>query len=202
MNETSSQPENDDLRDAQTETRDAAQEATDQAYESFEAAQDDAAPETRDEEMIRLRSEVEAADKRVLQAQAEAENFRKRMRRDYEDQLKFAAMPLVNDILQVRDNLTRAIEAASASGGVEAAEGLREGVAMVAKQLDDTLGKYGVEPIPADGEEFDPNFHEAISQMPHPEIESGKVAHVAVSGFKMHGRVIRPAQVVVSTGTP
>ncbi|MFG0287663.1 MAG: nucleotide exchange factor GrpE [Rhodopirellula sp. JB044] len=202
MNETTSHPENDDVREEATEARSAAEEAADQAHESLDAANEQNAPETRDEEMIRLRGEVEAADKRVLQAQAEAENFRKRMRRDYEDQLKFAAMPLVNDILQVRDNLNRAIEAANASESTDTAQGLREGVAMVAKQLDDTLGKYGVEPIPADGEEFDPNVHEAISQMPHPEIESGKVAHVAVSGFTMHGRVIRPAQVVVSTGAP
>lgn len=168
---------------------------TDRAHESFDA------PENRDEAMMRLRREVDMAEKRVLQAQAEAENFRKRMRRDYEDQLKFAAMPLIGDILHVRDNLQRAIDAAGASGS-DASTGLRDGVAMVVKQLDDTLAKYGVESIPAEGQEFDPNYHEAISQMAHPEIESGKVAHVAGGGFRMHGRVIRPAQVVVSTGTP
>lgn len=159
----------------------------------------DPIPETRDEEMDRLRSEVDDANKRTLQAQAEAENFRKRMRRDYEDQLKFAALPLVNDILQVRDNLTRAIEAANTGG--DAATGLTEGVAMVAKQLDDTLAKYQIREIPAAGELFDPNFHEAISQMPSPNVEAGVVAHVAVTGFQMHDRVIRPAQVVVSTGS-
>ncbi|TWU01524.1 nucleotide exchange factor GrpE [Neorhodopirellula pilleata] len=173
--------------------------ATDQAYESFDESElQDSAPETRDEEMERLRGEVVAADKRVLQAQADAENFRKRMRRDYEDQLKFAPMAVVADVLQVRDNLIRAIEAASASSE---SESLREGVAMVAKQLDDALAKHGVEPIPAEGEVFDPNVHEAISQMPTPDIDEGKVAHVAVTGFRMHGRVLRPAQVVVSMGS-
>lgn len=175
------------------------QSATDQAYESFDDSElQNTAPETRDEEMERLRGEVVAADKRVLQAQADAENFRKRTRRDYEDQLKFAPMAVVADVLQVRDNLIRAIEAASTSSE---AEGLREGVAMVAKQLDDVLAKHGVEVIPAEGEVFDPNVHEAISQMPNPEIDEGKVAHVAVTGFRMHGRVIRPAQVVVSMGS-
>ncbi|SMP46501.1 molecular chaperone GrpE [Neorhodopirellula lusitana] len=168
--------------------------ATDQVFDDQSQAQ----PETRDEEMDRLRAEVEAADKRVLLAQADAENFRKRMRRDYEDQLKFAPLAVITDILQVRDNLVRAIEAASTEN--QGAEGLREGVAMVAKQLDDALAKHGVEEIPAAGEQFDPNFHEAISQMPCPDVEEGKVAHVAVTGFRMHGRVIRPAQVVVSMG--
>lgn len=168
------------------------QDAVDEAMQEQEAA-----PETRDEEMERLRGEVDDANKRVLQAQAEAENFRKRMRRDYEDQLKYAALPLVEDILQVRDNMTRANEAAA---GEEGNQGLREGVQIVIKQLDDTLAKYGVREIPAAGESFDPNYHEAISQMPSPDVAEGFVAHVAVNGFQMHDRVVRPAQVVVSTG--
>jgi len=152
--------------------------------------------ETRDEEMERLREAADSADQRVLKAQAEAENFRKRLRRDYEDQVKYAAVPLVTDILEVRDNLLRGLEAANQSAD---AGGLQEGVAMVVKQLDDFLVKHAVVPIPTEGEEFDPNLHEAISQMPS-EHESGMVAHVAQAGFKMHDRVVRPSQVVVSTG--
>jgi molecular chaperone GrpE len=154
-------------------------------------------PETRDEEMERLRAAADEADKRVLMAQAEAENFRKRMRRDFEDQLTFAAVPLVIDILQVRDNLLRAMEAADSASD---SAGLREGVAMVVKQLDDTLAKYQVREIPAEGELFDPNFHEAISHTPSNEVESGMIVVVAQTGFQMHDRVIRPSQVVVSSG--
>lgn len=153
-------------------------------------------PETRDEEMERLRHTAAEADKRVLMAQAEAENFRKRMRRDFEDQLTYAALPMVTDLLEVRDNLIRALEATDQSNEIS---GLKEGVAMVAKQLDDTLIKYGVREIPAEGELFDPNFHEAISQMPSDQ-PAGTVAHVALTGFQMHDRVVRPTQVVVSTG--
>ena len=71
---------------------------------------------------------------------------------------------------------------------------------MVAKQLDDVFGKHGIVEIPAEGEEFDPNVHEAISQMPSEEHASGQIAHVATPGFKLHERVVRPSQVVVSTG--
>ncbi|KAA5544341.1 nucleotide exchange factor GrpE [Roseiconus nitratireducens] len=165
-----------------------AESATDQAL--------DDAPPTRDEEMERLRRSASEAEKRVLQAQAEAENFRKRMRRDFEDQLKFASTDLIIDLLQVRDNLLRALDA---SGAGEQGASLRDGVAMVVKQLDDTLAKHSVVEIPAEGEAFDPNLHEAISQIPS-DLESGRVAHVAVTGFKLHDRVIRPSQVVVSTG--
>ncbi len=176
----------------ENETNAADGDAADAALESADFQE----LETRDEEMERLRLTAEEADKRVLMAQAEAENFRKRMRRDLEDQLKFAPMPLVTDILQVRDNLIRAIEAAESGGDVA---GLKEGVQIVAKQLDEALAKHNVREIPAEGELFDPNYHEAISQMPS-EQPSGTVAHVAVTGFQMHDRVVRPSQVVVSTG--
>lgn len=174
-------------------------DATDAAFESDVDAgrPNERGSETRDEEMERLRTTAAEADKRVLQAQAEAENFRKRMRRDFEDQLKYAALPMVNDLLQVRDNLVRALEAAENSAD---AEGLKDGVAMVAKQLDDTLAKYAVSVIPAEGELFDPNFHEAISQMPSDTHPAGTVAHVTLTGFQMHDRVVRPSQVIVSTG--
>ena len=171
----------------------AEQQTTDEAFLDESVAE---VPPTRDEEMERLRLAAAEADKRVLQAQAEAENFRKRMRRDFEDQVKFASTDLIVDLLQVRDNLNRAIDAAQSG---EQGSGLLEGVAMVIKQMDDVLGKHGVVEIPAEGEVFDPNVHEAISQIPS-DVESGKVAHVAVCGFKLHDRVIRPSQVVVSTG--
>lgn len=168
------------------------------ARDTFEAGEVESEPLSRDEEMDALRREAEEARDREARAHAELENFRKRMRRDYEDQLRFASLALINDILEVRDNLNRAIDAAQSTGAVDS---LREGVAMVAKQLDDTLGKYGVKKIDDSGE-FDPHVHEAISQMPSPEHAAGHIAHVAVTGYMLHDRVVRPSQVVVSTGSP
>ncbi len=158
----------------------------------------DTVAETRDEELERLRDETDQAKKGVLLAQAEAENFRKRMRRDLEDQMRFAALPLVEDILVVRENLLRALAAAE---NTTDSAGLQEGVAMVSKQLDDALAKHSVEEIAAQGEAFDPNLHEAISQMPSEEKPEGAILHVTQSGFRMHDRVIRPTQVVVSSGS-
>lgn len=144
-----------------------------------------------------LRGEVEEANRRVLMAQAEIENSRKRMRRDYEDQLKYASLPLLKDTLEVLDNLRRALDAARST---EAAAGFAEGVAMVAKQLEEVIGKHHCTPIATDGVDFDPNVHEAISQMPSDTVPQGRVAHVAVVGYQLHDRVIRPSQVIVSTG--
>jgi len=149
--------------------------------------------------MDRMRHEVEQARQRVLIAQAELENFRKRTRKDFEDQLRFAALPLAEDLLMVRDNLARAIAAAATTSGP--ADGLRAGVEMVVKQFDDAMAKHGIRPITAVGQTFDPNVHQAISQMASDQHPAGTVAIEATTGFEMHGRVIRPSQVVVSTGS-
>jgi len=185
--------------DVPQETSDKSYDTVDAAYASAAAQSDE--PESRDEAMMRMRHEVEQSRQRVLIAQAELENFRKRTRKDYEEQLRFASLPLVEDLLLVRDNLARAIEAAAAgSGSSGATDGLRAGVEMVVKQFDDTMAKHGITPIRSVGETFDPNLHQAISQMPSPDHPEGTVAIEATTGFTMHGRVIRPSQVVVSTG--
>jgi molecular chaperone GrpE len=145
----------------------------------------------------RFRSELDEANRRVLMAQAEIENSRKRMRRDYEDQLKYASLPLLRDTLAVLDNLRRALDA---SKSTDSAAAVADGVAIVAKQLEDVVAKHHCRPIPAEGELFDPNFHEAISQMPSPTVPEGVIAHVAVVGYQLHDRVVRPSQVIVSTG--
>lgn len=188
--ESASQEPNDEVKETMNQDENT-------SCESDETLQQEQ-PETRDEEMERLREEVVMAEKRVLQAQAEAENFRKRMRRDFEDQLKFAALPLVEDILTVRDNLLRGLQAAETAAD---SDGLKEGVAMVAKQLDDALAKHAVTEISTEDGNFDPNLHEAISQMPSEEHESGAIMHIAQTGFRMHDRVVRPTQVVVSSGS-
>ncbi len=148
-------------------------------------------------EIARLKDEVQQANERVLRAQADFENFRKRTRRDYDEQLKYANVPLIRDILGVLDNLRRA---ATASTGNDQVAALRGGVELVIKQLEGVLAKYNCRPIPSVGEVFDPNFHEAISQMPSNEIAAGFVVHEATTGYQMDERVIRPSQVIVSTG--
>ncbi len=198
-------PPSDDRPDSsgEEESSPQADDGSPQGYHAIDAALDaaDESPvESRDEELERLRNEVEQARQRVLMAQAEMENFRKRTRKDFEAQLRFAALPLVEDLLQVRDNLVRASEASNSSTAT--VEGLRSGVEMVTKQLNDVMSKHGINPIAAVGETFDPNFHQAISQAPSEQHDHGVVAIEATTGFEMHGRVIRPSQVVVSSGKP
>ena len=141
---------------------------------------------------------VRDAEGRALRAQAELENFRMRMRREADEMLKHANQPLMTDLLPVIDNFSRAVEAASND---EAASGLLQGVTMVGQQLVETLEKFHCKRIPAVGQPFDPNVHEAVQQMPSDEYDSGIVMLVVQEGYQLHARVIRPSQVIVSTGS-
>ncbi len=134
---------------------------------------------------------------RELKAQAELENFRKRILRDTDQTLKYASLPLVRDVLEVSDNLSRAAEAAQASSD---SASLLAGVRMVQHQLNGVLEKYNCKAIEALGKTFDPNIHQAISQAPSVEYPAGSVSLVASVGYMMHDRVIRPSHVIVSTG--
>jgi len=143
-----------------------------------------------------LRNEVNLANERALRAQAELENFRKRARREMEEERRYAAMPLVRDLLHVLDNLERAIEAAGKS---ETSAGLLDGVQMVSQQLSSTLAQHHCTRIEAVvGSHFDPNLHEAAGQEPTDKFEPGSVAREIRSGYLLHDRVVRPAQVLIA----
>ncbi len=150
-----------------------------------------------DERIAEMAAKLQAAQTEVLKSHAEAENFRKRLQRDSEQQLRYANMPLLRDLLDVVDNLKRATDSAS---GEAAGTALHNGVQMVTQQLVGILGKYACKPIESVGKPFDPNFHEAITQMPSADIPSGSVVQEVAVGYTLHDRVVRPAAVIVSTG--
>lgn len=140
---------------------------------------------------------------RELKAQAELENFRKRLLRDTEQQLKYALVPFVRDLLEIVDNLNRATDVANnASASNTGAEGVVAGVKLVQQQLAQVLAKYNCTPIAAVGQPFDPNFHQAIAQQSSTEHAAGVVTFETSVGYMMHDRVIRPSMVIVSTGAP
>ena len=130
---------------------------------------------------------------------AEMENLRKRQQRELGEMARYACIPLLRDLLPIMDNLQRAIQVASQSG--EGAS-LLEGVKMVMQQFTNTLQQHGCQPIAAEQQPFDPNVHQAVSQLPSPSHPAGTVMHEVLPGFQLHDRVIRPSHVVVSSGEP
>lgn len=169
------------------------EEALQEGENSGEAT--DSGPQTPRE--IELTARLNDAEARAIRAKADLENFRRRMRREMDDQLKFANQGLISELLPVIDNVYRAISAASKD---EASTGLLEGFLMVAQQLIGTLKTHHCHAIDAVGEVFDPNRHEAISQMPSDEVEKGYVLQVVQEGYMLHDRVVRPSQVIISAG--
>src|SRR5262245_45203597 len=110
-----------------------------------------------------LNSELAAANERALRLQAEMQNLRNRTSREIADERRYAALPILRDLLPVIDNIDRAIEAAAKAGE---AENLLAGFRLVKQQLETVLTRHQCEAIKAEGEPFDPNFHEAILHQP------------------------------------
>ena len=146
-------------------------------------------------EMERLRNDVDDAQNRYLRSQADLENYRKRTRREMDDERKYAFMPLLKDLLPVIDNLERALIAAQKNP--EPGK-IVEGIKMVTQQFEEMLGRHGVERIDALGKPFDPNLHQAIMQQPSAEHPADTVLQITQAGFQLHDRVVRPTQVIVS----
>jgi molecular chaperone GrpE len=130
----------------------------------------------------------------LQRSRAEFANYQKRARAQAETDRQYAVADLARDLLPVLDNFERALEAARKAGATSIVEGLE----MVHRQLLATLAKHGVEPIPALGQPFDPNQHEALMQQPHAEHPEGTVVGELTRGYRLRDRVLRPSQVAVS----
>ncbi len=141
-------------------------------------------------------AELAEAKADVLRAQAEAQNSRRRAEQDVEKAHKFGQEKLVNDLLPVIDNLERALS--SADEADEALAGVLEGINLTLKSFADTLVRHKVEPIDPQGEPFDPQLHQAMSMVPNADVEPNTVINVFQKGYTLHGRLVRPAMVVVS----
>jgi len=158
-----------------------------------ESAEDQIAVLT--EKLEQLEAEKKELQDRVLRGAAELENFKKRTRRDIADSARYAAEPLIRDLLTVVDNLDRAVAHASGSAGDQS---LVEGVTLVLKSLQDTLRRHGVTPVEARvGDAFDPNLHEAVEQR-ETDGEPNLIVEQWQPGYKLHERLLRPARVSVS----
>ena len=146
------------------------------------------------EEQIRLKDEEILKQKDTfLREKAELENFKKRLTKEKEDFAQFANERLLKALLQIEDNLERAMEAPNAT-----LESLKEGVEMIQKQFKDFLKNQKVEVIEAFGKPFDPNLHEVLNQQDSEEHEENTVIEEYSKGFTLNGRILRPAKVVIS----
>jgi molecular chaperone GrpE len=148
-----------------------------------------------DQEADLIKSQIAEARDKMLRAQAELDNFRKRARRELDDERRYAEINLLRDLLPVQDNITRAIDAAAKNADPAS---LLEGFKMVRQQIGMLLEKHSCKAIEAEGKPFDPAHHEAVMQQPSPDKEENTVLGVLQTGYQLFDRVVRPAQVIVS----
>ncbi len=154
---------------------------------------------TPDGEIADVDFQAEAAKLKdlALRARADLDNFRKRSLREKEDAIRYANNGLLEKLLPVIDNFELGLDAAR--NATDAASVL-QGMSMVQRQLQDFIRSQGLEEVPADGEAFDPNKHDAVSQEFSAEVPEGKVIRQVRKGYKLKDRLLRAASVIVSKG--
>ena len=171
--------------------------------ELLEKEEEDTAEEEEVKELSpleKLQEEVRLKDEELLKQKdtflrekAELENFKKRLTKEKEDFVQFANERLLKELVQIEDNLERAMETPNAT-----LESLKEGVDMIQKQFATFLKNQKVEPIEALEKPFDPNLHEVLTQQESDEHEEGTVIQEYSKGYTLNGRILRPTKVVIS----
>ena len=164
-----------------------------------DSAQSQDTPPTPEDIIIALEAEKAELTDRYVRLAAEMENLRKRTERELADARKYAVSRFAADILSVGDNLNRAKESATDADALIA---IVEGIDVTARDLIHILEKHGVVKIPAIGEKFDPNRHQAMFEVPDESVPSGTVVQQVQEGFMIGDRVLRAALVGVSKGGP
>lgn len=153
------------------------------------------------DELEALRAERDELRDKFMRALADAENARKRSDRDRREAEQYGGTRLARDLLPVYDNLNRALAAITEEGREQSAA-LIEGVELTLRELTSVLGKHGVTMIkPQPGDIFDPQQHQAMFEAPVPGTKAGQIIQVMTEDFLLHDRLLRPAQVGVSSNT-
>jgi len=149
-----------------------------------------------------IREVAETRDK-MLRTLAEMENLRQRTRREVADAKTYGISGFARDVLDIADNLQRALDAVPVEARAAADPGLKaliEGVELTERSLHNALEKHGVRKFDPAGEKFDPNVHQAMYEVPDPSVPAGTIAQVIQSGYMIGERVLRPALVGVAKG--
>ncbi len=149
--------------------------------------------------IAKLQADLDNFRDLALRSQADLDNFRKRASREREESIRFANAELIERLLPIIDSFALGLEAAADDESSGAAI-IHDGLSMVFRQLTGLLEDFGVTEVAAEGEKFDPNLHEAVAQEPSDEVPDGAIIRVMRKGYLFRERLLRAANVVVSSG--
>lgn len=183
------QQENAQAEDIQDEAADSEETEADKSQDS--CSSDEVKEESEDDAKASDNESKEDESTRYMRLMADFQNFKKRAAKEKTDLYQYANEKIVTELLTVLDNFERALEQEAGDAG------FKEGMELIFKQLGDVLEKSGLAEIEALGEDFDPNFHNAVMTEESEEYESGKISGVLQKGYTLNGKVIRPSMVKV-----
>lgn len=189
-NEAEAQP----VEEVVSETAEQNEAEAEVAAEETEASAD---ADKLAQDLVAATAEIESLKDQMLRIQAEAQNVRRRAEQDVEKAHKFGVEKFANEMLPIVDSLERAIEA---FGDDEALKPMREGVEMTMNMFLSGLDKFEMKQVNPKGEMFDPALHQAMSMIPVPDTAANTVVEVMQKGYTLHGRLVRPAMVIVAKG--
>lgn len=151
--------------------------------------------DSKDEEIEQLKKDVQEKEEKYLRLYAEFENYKRRIQKENQTMKEYKAQDVLNDILPTIDNIERALQI---DGEDEQFKSLKKGVEMVHESLINALKNNGLEKIETEGQQFDPNVHQAVVQDDNPDFESGEITQELQRGYKLKDRVLRPSMVKVN----
>jgi molecular chaperone GrpE len=156
--------------------------------------------EVEEKTLEELKEENKTISDKMMRALAETENIRKKFFKEKKDAEIYGCTKLARDILSVLDNLNRALESVD-NEMMEKQNAFLEGIELTKKELLNTFSNHEINELaPEEGEKFNPKFHQAMFEGPHPDIEKGNIIQVMANGFTIGERLLRAAQVGVSSG--
>ncbi|PYF81116.1 MULTISPECIES: nucleotide exchange factor GrpE [Marinomonas] len=190
MSEQQKNPNLDAEQDLKSETQnESVEELLEPEVETLEEV-------TENDELAKALEEVAQYKEAALRAHADAQNVRRRAEQDVEKAHKFGLEKFAKSVVNVADNLERALASAPDTGEEDP---VREGVELTLKDLLETLARFEVKVVDPHGEPFNPELHQAMTMVPNPELEPNTVMDVVQKGYTINGRLLRPAMVVVSS---
>lgn len=185
-------------KNVETKDEEIKEEIVEDAEQELVTEEDPEEPSEKEvslEEYEALQEERDKLQDQLLRVQAEYENFRKRTSKEKQADLKYKSQAIVTELLPVIDNFERGLQVEIKD---EAAKGVVEGMEMIYRQLNKVLEDEGVKEIPTNGEQFDPNIHQAVMQVEEEGYESNEIVETLQKGYQLKDRVIRPAMVKVN----
>jgi molecular chaperone GrpE len=167
--------------------------------ERLQEGVDSAATDAVNADLQKLKEERDGLQDRLLRKHAEFENYKKRIERERSEYVQFASAELMKELLVAMDSFDLAVRTAAAEGS--AGQNMLAGLDLIYKQFQDTLARFGLKPVEALGQVFDPNYHQAVSTVPADDVDENTIVEEFRRGYTLNGRLLRPAMVSVAVNS-